>query len=133
MKNKEISIQHSPTEEMLTDVFKKPLQGSLFLKLQTAIMGHGPPSHHKEDHRSVLHNNDTNSEAPDSEVLCSNDTISEAPDSNLEPNLEPLAPEPTLPSNAICNANLASPNHGHHKWTNNKPKHKNKCRPPVMA
>ena len=52
--------------------FTKPLQGSVFLKPWTAIMGHGPPSPQKEDHMSVLHNNDTNLEALDS---------------NLEPNL----------------------------------------------
>ena len=39
----------------------------------------------------------------------------EAPDSNSEPNSEPLAPEHTLASNAIANANLASPNHGPRK------------------
>ena len=54
VKNKEISIQHCPTEELLANYFIKPLQGSLFLKLQTAIMGHGPASPQKEDHTSVL-------------------------------------------------------------------------------
>ena len=91
VKNKGISIQHYPTEEMLTDVFTKPLQGSLFLKLQTAIMGHGPPSPQQEEHRSVLCNHDTNSEDLDS---------------NLEPNSEPQNPEPVLASNALGNAHF---------------------------
>ena len=81
-------------------------------------MGHGPPSPQKQDCRSVLHNNDTNLEAPDS---------------NSEPNSEPLAPEPMLASNAISNANLASPNHGCNKQADNKQKHINKCHPTVMA
>ena len=53
-------------------------------------------------------------------MLHNNDTNSEAPDSNLEPNSEPLAPEPVLASNANGNANLASPNNDHHKWADNK-------------
>ena len=54
--------------------------------------------------------------------MCNNDTNLKALDSNSEPNLEPLAHEPALTSNAIGNANFSSPNHGHHKWTNNKTK-----------
>ena len=35
----EVSIEHCPTEEMIADFFTKPLQGSLFLKMRTLIMG----------------------------------------------------------------------------------------------
>ena len=86
VKDEEISIQHCPTWEMLANCFTKPLQGSVFLKLWTAIMGHGPPSPQKEDHMSVLHNNDTNLEALDS---------------NLEPSLYSLAPETSHINSAL--------------------------------
>ena len=39
MQDKTLHVQHWPTEEMVTDFFTKPLQGSLFVKLQNLIMG----------------------------------------------------------------------------------------------
>jgi hypothetical protein len=35
-----IDMQHCPTEQILTNFFTKPLQGSLFRKFQEVIMGH---------------------------------------------------------------------------------------------
>jgi hypothetical protein len=35
-----ITIRHCPTLKMIADFFTKPLQGSLFLKLRSVIMGH---------------------------------------------------------------------------------------------
>ena len=94
VKNKGISIQHCLTEEILAAFFTKPLQGSLFLKLRNAIMGHGPPSPQNDDHRSVLRN-----------IPTWNPTWS--------PNLEPQDPtiqlEPALASNAIGNPKFGSP------------------------
>ena len=37
--SKEVVIEHCRTEEMLADVFIKPLQGAAFCKFQNAIMG----------------------------------------------------------------------------------------------
>ena len=37
--NKEISIEHCPTEEMLSDFYTKPQQGSLFHKMRAVLMG----------------------------------------------------------------------------------------------
>ena len=36
---KEISIEHCPTEEMLSDFYTKPQQGSLFHKMRAVLMG----------------------------------------------------------------------------------------------
>ena len=38
--NGEITIEHSPTDEMLADFFTKPLQGALFRKFKAVILGH---------------------------------------------------------------------------------------------
>jgi hypothetical protein len=35
-----MSIEHCPTEAMLADFFTKPLQGNLFLKFCSVILGH---------------------------------------------------------------------------------------------
>ena len=37
---KEIRIKHQPTDQILADYFTKPLQGSLFNKLRSTIMGY---------------------------------------------------------------------------------------------
>ena len=64
-------------------------------------MGHGPPSHEKEDHRSVLSNkNNMPSEPQDIK-----------PQSKPQP--EPPQPEPGLASSANGHAKLGSPNHNH--------------------
>ena len=39
-----IEIKYCPTESMLADFFTKPLQGALFNKLRSVIMGHSPVS-----------------------------------------------------------------------------------------
>jgi hypothetical protein len=38
-----IAIEYCPTEDMIGDYFTKPLQGKLFLKLKSLIMGHASP------------------------------------------------------------------------------------------
>jgi len=40
IKNKEVSVMYCPTEMMLADYFTKPLQGSLFNKFRSVIMGY---------------------------------------------------------------------------------------------
>ena len=40
IKQKEIAIQHCPTEHMLADFFTKPLQGSLFNQFRSILLGH---------------------------------------------------------------------------------------------
>jgi hypothetical protein len=37
--NKEINITHIPTEDMLADLLTKPLQGSTFHRLSSAVRG----------------------------------------------------------------------------------------------
>jgi hypothetical protein len=39
-KRRDIHIAHCPTDAMLADYFTKPLQGSLFLKFRSVILGH---------------------------------------------------------------------------------------------
>ena len=56
IQNKTLSLQHCPTEEMLTDYFTKPLQGSIFIHLQNNIMGPEFDDGNPQTHRSVLHN-----------------------------------------------------------------------------
>jgi len=41
---KEVSIQHCPTEEMLSDFYTKPQPGSLFHKMRAVLMGWAPLS-----------------------------------------------------------------------------------------
>ena len=53
VKNKDITIHHCPTEDMITNYFMKPLQGSLFVKLWNYIMG-GEYGDIPHTHRSVL-------------------------------------------------------------------------------
>jgi hypothetical protein len=38
IKNKELSVAHCPTEEMIGDFFTKPLQGKLFYRFRQLIM-----------------------------------------------------------------------------------------------
>ena len=38
VKNKEMRIEHCPTNDMIADYFTKPLQGSLFYKLRSLIL-----------------------------------------------------------------------------------------------
>ena len=37
-----ISVKHCRTEEMITEFLTKPLQGSLFKRMRSIIMGHAP-------------------------------------------------------------------------------------------
>ena len=39
-KSRNIDIVHCPTTDMLTDFFTKPLQGSLFRKFRSVLLGH---------------------------------------------------------------------------------------------
>ena len=59
VKRKAIHVTHCPTEEMVGDLFTKPLQGSLFLKMRKYIMGNEEPGY-QDLPRSVLrkHNSD---------------------------------------------------------------------------
>jgi hypothetical protein len=43
-KRRNISIVHCPTEHMLADFFTKPLQGSLFRKFRSVLLGHAHTS-----------------------------------------------------------------------------------------
>ena len=43
IKKKAIHVTHCPTEEMVSDFFMKPLQGSLFIKMRNYIMGSEEP------------------------------------------------------------------------------------------
>ena len=52
---KAIHVTHCPTEEMVTDFFMKPLQGSLFIKIREYIMGNEEPAYQALP-RSVLSN-----------------------------------------------------------------------------
>ena len=63
IQNKTLSLQHCPTEEMLADYFNKPLQASLFIHLQNHIMGAEFENVNPQTHRSVLGDDDMNSEA----------------------------------------------------------------------
>ena len=55
VKQKQISIEHCPTEVMLADYFTKPLQGKLFQQMRDQIMGIGPNATEAAvAHRSVL-------------------------------------------------------------------------------
>jgi hypothetical protein len=54
VENKEVSIVHCPTKEMVADYFTKPLQGVLFYKLRDYIMNIDPSSEFHSGHRSVL-------------------------------------------------------------------------------
>ena len=49
-----IKIVHCPTKEMWGDYFTKPVQGSLFYKLQDAIMNIDPSAEYHSSQRSVL-------------------------------------------------------------------------------
>jgi Reverse transcriptase (RNA-dependent DNA polymerase) len=54
VKAKELSIKYCPTEEMVSDYFTKPLQGTLFRKMRDLIMNVDPAAADRWDHRSVL-------------------------------------------------------------------------------
>jgi hypothetical protein len=51
---KEVKIQHCPTNDMVSDFFTKPIQGTQFRKLRSEIMNIDPKDEHLWDHRSVL-------------------------------------------------------------------------------
>ena len=44
VESKDVRIVYTPTHEMVADFFTKPLQGSLFLKFRSVIMGHDSPT-----------------------------------------------------------------------------------------
>ena len=58
VKKKAIHVTHCPMEEMVGDLFTKPLQGSLFIKMCNYIMGNEEPGYQALP-RSVLNNHDT--------------------------------------------------------------------------
>jgi hypothetical protein len=47
-------VKYCPTEEMVSDFFTKPLQGTLFWRLRSITMNSDSHDHDHEDHRSVL-------------------------------------------------------------------------------
>jgi len=53
-------VKYCPTSEILADFFKKPLQGSLFVKKLDLIMNSviDPDKRCNQDHRSVLEKKD---------------------------------------------------------------------------
>jgi hypothetical protein len=51
---KEINVQYCSTNDMLSDYFTKPLQGTRFRKLRNQIMNIDPNDAQRWDHRSVL-------------------------------------------------------------------------------
>ena len=57
VQKKAIHVTHCLTEEMVTDFFTKPLQGSLFIKIREYIMGNEEPAYQALP-RSVLSNHD---------------------------------------------------------------------------
>ena len=59
--NKEIRVEHCPTEDMTSDFFTKPTHGSLFLTQRDNIMNIDPSSIYHSNHRSVLRNATTES------------------------------------------------------------------------
>ena len=67
IRNKTLSLKHCPTEEMLADYFTKPLQGALFTHLRNHIMGAKFANGDSQTHRSVLDDDDhdTQMEASD--------------------------------------------------------------------
>jgi hypothetical protein len=54
VKARKVLIKYSPTEDMVSDYFTKPLQGSLFRKMRNIIMNVDPDAATCWDHRSVL-------------------------------------------------------------------------------
>jgi hypothetical protein len=52
VKAKEVRIKYCPTGDMVSDCFTKPLQGSLFRKLQNLIMNVDPNAATNWDHRA---------------------------------------------------------------------------------
>ena len=58
IRNKTLSLKHCPTEEMLADYFTKPLQGALFTRLCNHIMGAEFANGDSQTHRSVLDDDD---------------------------------------------------------------------------
>ena len=54
VKNRNISIQHYPTKDMVTDYFTKSLQGSLFVKLHNYIIRAEYGDRDIHTHKSVL-------------------------------------------------------------------------------
>jgi len=53
---KEVEVKYCLTGGMLADLFKKPLQGYLFVKFRDLIMNSviDPDNKYNQDHRSVL-------------------------------------------------------------------------------
>ena len=67
IQNKTLSLRHCPTDEMLADYFTKPLQGSLFVRLQNHIMGAEFEDGDPQTQRSVLGSDDAHATTEASE------------------------------------------------------------------
>ena len=67
VQNKTLSLKHCPTEEMLADYFTKPLQGALFNRLRNHIMGAEFANGDPQTHRSVLDDDDDETQLQASE------------------------------------------------------------------
>ena len=78
IKNKELSVEFCPTEQMIADFFTKPLQGRLFYQLRDLIMNIAPHDKHHSSHRSVL--KDVPSSVAEADATATKDTSPGAPD-----------------------------------------------------
>ena len=63
--NKELTIEHCPTEEMIADFHTKPLQGNLFYKFRELIMNIPSTDIYHSSRRSVLRQDSTPKETQD--------------------------------------------------------------------
>ena len=54
--NKQVTIEHCSSDDMVADYLTKPLQGKQFYKFRDQIMNIGPNSKYHSTHRSVLNN-----------------------------------------------------------------------------
>ena len=80
--NKTLSLKHCPTEEMLADYFTKPLQGALFARLHNHIMGAEFANGDSQTHRSVLNDDDHDTQMEASEREQNNEEASEREQNN---------------------------------------------------
>ena len=74
----DISLLHCPMEGMVADYFTKLLQRSLFIKLQNFIIWAEYADEHQHTCRSVLDDEDCNSEVTSEQELYSEAVQSEA-------------------------------------------------------
>ena len=88
IRNKTLSLKHCPTEEMLADDFTKPFQGALFAHLHNHIMGAEFASGDSQTHRSVLNDDDHDTQMEASEREQNNEDVCDVSISACEQNNE---------------------------------------------